>query len=298
LGVKSCREEKSKQQFDHCYDDYRSRIQRVDGCSRRDKIMPNGALEGKTALVTGAASGIGRASALLFAAEGARVAAVDRNQAGVEETAHLISASGGAARPLRADLTHADQVSAAVQATVQAFGQLDVMFNVAGGSGRRWGDGPTAECTEEGWDFVLATNLKSQFLCCKYAIPEMLKNGAGSIVNLSSILGLVGGDADFATHAYAASKGGVISLTRSIAAYYAKDGIRANVICPALIATPMSKRAQTDAGILARLPQLQPLTGDFGTPEDVAQAALYLASDRSRFVTGAVLTVDGGWTVL
>ena len=210
----------------------------------------------------------------------------------------LIVAAGGAALALQADLTHADQVLAAVQATANAFGQLDVLFNVAGGSGRRRGDGPTAECTEEGWDFVLAVNLKSQFLCCKYALLEMLKVGGGAIVNLSSILGLVGGDADFATHAYAASKGGIISLTRSIAAYYAKDGIRANVICPALIATPMSQRAQTDTNIRSRLSQLIPLTGDFGTPDDVAQAALYLASDHSRFVTGAVLTVDGGWTVV
>jgi NAD(P)-dependent dehydrogenase (short-subunit alcohol dehydrogenase family) len=111
------------------------------------------------------------------------------------------------------------------------------------------------------------------------------------------VLGLVGGDEDFATHAYAASKGAVISLTRSIASYYAPRGIRANVICPGLIATPMSQRAQESDHIRARLPQLQPLTGDFGSPQDVAQAALYLASDASSFVTGAVLTVDGGWTV-
>ena len=108
---------------------------------------------------------------------------------------------------------------------------------------------------------------------------------------------MVGGDEDFATHAYASSKGAVISLTRSIASYYAPHGIRANVICPSLIATPMSQRAQESEQIRARLPQLQPLTSDFGTPEDVAQAALYLASDESSFVTGAVLTVDGGWTV-
>jgi NAD(P)-dependent dehydrogenase (short-subunit alcohol dehydrogenase family) len=111
------------------------------------------------------------------------------------------------------------------------------------------------------------------------------------------VLGLVGGDEDFATHAYASSKGAVISLTRSIASYYASRGIRANVICPSLIATPMSRRARESAQIQARLPQLQPLTGDFGSPEDVAQAALYLASEESSFVTGAVLTVDGGWTV-
>jgi NAD(P)-dependent dehydrogenase (short-subunit alcohol dehydrogenase family) len=140
-------------------------------------------------------------------------------------------------------------------------------------------------------------NLNSVFYCCKYALQLMLKQGKGVIVNVSSVLGLVGGDEDFATHAYATSKGGVISLTRSIASYYAPRGIRANVICPSLIATPMSQRAQENDQIRARLPQLQPLTGDFGTPQDVAHAALFLASDESSFVTGAVLTVDGGWTV-
>src|SRR5512146_867672 len=125
----------------------------------------------------------------------------------------------------------------------------------------------------------------------------MLPQGTGSIVNISSVLGMVGGDEDFATHAYASSKGAVISLTRSIASYYAPRGIRANVICPGLIATPMSQRAQESEHIRSRLAQLQPLTGDFGSAEDVAQAALYLASDEASFVTGAVLTVDGGWTV-
>jgi NAD(P)-dependent dehydrogenase (short-subunit alcohol dehydrogenase family) len=125
----------------------------------------------------------------------------------------------------------------------------------------------------------------------------MLAQGQGVIVNVASVLGLVGGDEDFATHAYATSKGAAISLTRSIASYYAPRGIRANVICPGLIATPMSRRAQESEHIHSRLAQLQSLTGDFGSPQDVANAALYLASDASSFVTGAVLTVDGGWTV-
>jgi NAD(P)-dependent dehydrogenase (short-subunit alcohol dehydrogenase family) len=176
-------------------------------------------------------------------------------------------------------------------------GRLDILVNVAGGSGRKWGDGPTDSCTIEGWDETLALNLDSVFYCCKYALQAMLAQGSGVIVNVSSVLGLVGGDDDFATHAYAASKGAVISLTRSIASYYAQRSIRANVICPGLIATPMSQRAQESEHIRARLPQLQPLTGDFGSPKDVANAALFLASDESAFVTGAVLTVDGGWTV-
>ncbi len=259
--------------------------------------MAERVLDRKVAIVTGGASGIGRATARLFAQEGARVAVLDRNEAGGQQTIEEIRANGGVAIFRLADVSIAHEVEAAVKRAAEEFGRLDVIFNGAGLSGRQWGDGPTADCTEEAWDRVLAINLKSVFLGCKYAIPEMLKGGGGAIVNVSSVVGLVGGDADFATHAYAASKGGIISLTRSIAAYYAPQKIRANVICPGLIATPMSRRAQSSEAIRARLSDLQPLTGDFGQPLDVAQAALYFASDQAKFVTGAVLTVDGGWTV-
>jgi NAD(P)-dependent dehydrogenase (short-subunit alcohol dehydrogenase family) len=143
---------------------------------------------------------------------------------------------------------------------------------------------------------VLAINLTSMFLVCKHTVPWLLRAGGGAIINLSSVLGIVGGDEDFATHAYAASKGGIIALSRAMAVYYAPRGIRVNVIAPGLIATPMSQRAQDDPRILARLGQLQPLTGKMGSSEDVAGAAAYLASDDARFVTGTVLTVDGGWT--
>jgi NAD(P)-dependent dehydrogenase (short-subunit alcohol dehydrogenase family) len=254
-------------------------------------------LDHKVAIVTGAASGIGRATALLFAQEGARIAIFDRDEAGGHQTVEEIESSGGSAIFVPTEVSLAGDVEAAVLRAVEKFERLDVIFNGAGLSGRKWGDGPTADCTEEAWDRVLAINLKSVFLGCKYAIRAMLPAGGGAIVNLSSVLGLVGGDEDFATHAYAASKGGIISLTRSIAAYYAPQKIRANVICPGLIATPMSQRAQTNEAIRARLSELQPLTGDFGQPIDVAQAALYLASDQAKFVTGTVLTVDGGWTV-
>jgi len=158
---------------------------------------------------------------------------------------------------------------------------------------RARGDGPVETCTEEAWDGVLEANLRSMFLYCKHAVPLLRTAGGGAIVTVSSVLGLVGGDEDFATHAYAASKAGVVGLTRAMAATYAKDGIRCNVVCPGLIETPMSRRAQDDARIRARLPELQPLTGTFGRP-DVAAAAVYLAT--APFVTGAVLTVDGGWT--
>jgi NAD(P)-dependent dehydrogenase (short-subunit alcohol dehydrogenase family) len=240
-------------------------------------------LQGKVAIVTGGGSGIGLATAKLFAEEGARVIVFDINTAS-DDSRHV-------------DVTSAPEVESAIQTVTGQYGQLDILINVAGGSGRKWGDGPTDSCTLEGWERTLALNLNSIFYCCKYALQTMLTQGHGVIVNVSSVLGLVGGDEDFGTHAYASSKGAVISLTRSIASYYAPRGIRANVICPGLIATPMSQRAQESEHIRARLPQLQPLTGEFGSPNDVAQAALYLASDESSFVTGSILTVDGGWTV-
>ena len=258
--------------------------------------MTNGMLEGKAAIVTGAGSGIGRATAKLFAEHGARVAALDVDEESGEETAQSIREEGGDAFFLPVDVSRPAEVKEAVQQSISRLGGLDAIVNVVGVSGRRWGDGPAHACTEEAWDKVMEINLKSVFLCCKHALQEMQKAGRGSVVNISSVLGLVGGDVDFATHAYAASKGGIISLTRSIATYYASHRIRANAICPGLIATAMSERAQEDEGIQERLTELQPLTGAFGRPEDVAQAALYLASDQSGFVTGTVLPVDGGWT--
>ena len=238
------------------------------------------ALEGKAALVTGAAGGIGSAVVRAFAAAGARVLAVDRVDAQGEET-------------YVGDLTRADEAEGAVAAVLERFGRLDIVFNGAGISGRSLGDGPVDSCTEEAWDAVLETNLKSVFLCSKHAIPALRRAGGGAIVNLSSVLGLVGSE-DFATHAYAASKGAIVALTRAMAIAYAPEGIRCNVVCPGLVDTPMSERARNDPQIQARLGQLQPLTGEPGRPEDVAGAALYLAT--APFVTGAVLAVDGGWT--
>ena len=226
-------------------------------------------LTGTVAVVTGAEGGIGGAVAYAFDAAGATVIGIDREQA---------------------DLSRADEVERAFA----ALERLDVLVNTAGISGRRLGDGPVDECGEEAWDTVLDTNLKSVFLCCRAAIPRLREAGGGSIVNVSSVLGLVGGDDDFATHAYAASKAGIVGLSRAIAVHYARERIRCNVVAPGLIATPMSERAQSDERIRARLGDLQPLTGDFGAPADVAGAVLYLAT--AGFVTGAVLTVDGGWT--
>jgi NAD(P)-dependent dehydrogenase (short-subunit alcohol dehydrogenase family) len=245
-------------------------------------------------IVTGAASGIGRAAARRLVEKGWRVALFDVDQVGGQAAAEEL---GEAALFVHTDMTDPAAVGDAAAATVAHFGGLAGIVNVAGGSGRRWGDGPVAEATPEGWHKTLDLNLTSVFLGCRVAVAHLLEAGQGGVViNVASVLGLVGGDADFGTHAYAASKGGAISLTRSIASYYAPQGIRANVICPGLIATPMSARAQQSEHIKGRLPALQPLTGDFGQPEDVAGAVAFLASEEARFITGAVLTVDGGWT--
>jgi meso-butanediol dehydrogenase / (S,S)-butanediol dehydrogenase / diacetyl reductase len=210
------------------------------------------------AVVTGALGGIGSATVEAFAGAGFEVHGIDRG----DEFPELE--------------------------------RLDALVCAHGISGRSAGDGPVDSCTEDGWNLVLDSNLKSVFLYARAAIPPLRANGGGAVVTLASVLGLVGGDADFATHAYAASKAGVIGLTRAMAVTYAPENIRCNVVAPGLIATPMSARAQADAAITGRLSELQPLTADFGSPGDVAAACLYLAT--APFVTGAVLTVDGGWT--
>jgi NAD(P)-dependent dehydrogenase (short-subunit alcohol dehydrogenase family) len=253
-------------------------------------------LTDKVTIITGGGSGIGLATAQLFAEEGAQVVIFEIDASHADESLLSLHGHHAASREV-VDVSSAPQVESAIKKVLKAYGRLDALVSVAGGSGRRWGDGPTDSCTLEGWEKTLALNLNSVFYSCKYALQAMLPQRRGVIVNVSSVLGMVGGDDDFATHAYASSKGAVISLTRSIASYYAPRGIRANVICPGLIATPMSQRAQESEHIRSRLTQLQPLTGDFGSPRDVAHAALYLASDESSFVTGSVLTVDGGWTV-
>jgi NAD(P)-dependent dehydrogenase (short-subunit alcohol dehydrogenase family) len=253
-------------------------------------------LEGKIALVTGAGSGIGRAVAMSFAAEGGHVVAVSRTMARLEETVRGIEAAGYSALAVQADVTKADEVRRAIDEATGRFGALHIIFNGAGGSGRAFGDGPVADCTLEGWQATLNMNLTNVFLGCKYGVPALIASGGGSIINLSSVLGLVGGDADFATHAYAAAKAGIIGLTRAIAIYYAPQKVRCNALCAGLVATDMSLRAQGDERIVASMQQRQPLVGRLGTPEEIADAALFLASDDSRFITGVALPVDAGWT--
>jgi NAD(P)-dependent dehydrogenase (short-subunit alcohol dehydrogenase family) len=202
-----------------------------------------------------------------------------------------------------ADLSASTAAEEAVRECVDRYGRIDALFNVAGISGRRFGDGPIHECSEEGWDITLDTNVKSMFLMCRAVIRQMLTqevgaNGLrGAILNMASVLGFSPEPKHFATHAYAASKGAILSLSKSMAAYYAPLKIRVNVIAPSLIRTPMSQRAQENPEIVAFMQTKQPLCEDLIDAEDVARAALFLLSDDARVITGDVLTVDAGWCV-
>ncbi len=250
-----------------------------------------GKLEGKSAIITGAASGIGRATALLFAREGARLALADVDPAG-QGVADEITQGGGTAIFVKTDVSKPEDVQALVRATVEAYGRLDIIFNNAGIEGEQRF---TADCSVENWDRVLAVNLKGVFLGMKYAIPEMLKNGGGVIVNTASTAGLTGYPS---LPAYSASKGGVIQLTKTAALEYARQGIRVNCICPGGIYTPLVERFTR--GIpqeqIQKMVEMAHPVGRFGTPEEVAKLALYLASDDSSFCTGAPFIIDGGMT--
>ncbi|MDP2949309.1 MAG: SDR family oxidoreductase [Chloroflexota bacterium] len=239
------------------------------------------------ALVTGAASGIGRATALLFAAEGAREAILDWNCEAGGETARLIGERGGEAVALVGDVSKEEDVAAAVRATVDRFGRLDILVNDA--AIEFWGK--AADTKVEDWDRVLAVDLRGVFLCCKHAIPRMLEQGSGAIVNIASVNGLVGIPAHAA---YNAAKGGIIALTRQMAVDYGPDNIRVNCICPTTTETPMVEAVLTE-DLRRYLIQQHPLRR-LAQPEDVAYAALYLASDEASCLTGVILPVDGGWT--
>jgi NAD(P)-dependent dehydrogenase (short-subunit alcohol dehydrogenase family) len=253
------------------------------------------------ALLVSGSTGIAAATAELAVAEGARVCAVSLDaEAGAALVARL-----GAERcaHLTGDLTSAEVADAAVRLCVDRFGRVDALFNIAGASGRRQGDGPVHECTDAGWDFTLAVNARTTFLLCRAGLRQMLAQAPGPsghrgvVLNMASVLALDPEPRGFATHAYAAAKGAVLSLTRAMAATYASQGIRVNAIAPSLVRTPMSRRAQEDPAILALMQTKQPLAGELLPVEDVARSALYLLCDDSRMVTGETLVVDGGWRV-
>jgi NAD(P)-dependent dehydrogenase (short-subunit alcohol dehydrogenase family) len=246
-------------------------------------------MEGKVALVTGAAAGIGRATAIAFGREGARVSVSDVNDAGGEETARLIRESGREAIYVRADVSKEAEVEALISRIVEAFDRLDFAFNNAGIEGH---SDSTIECTEENWDRVIDINLKGVWLCMKYEIQQMLMQGGGAIVNCSSIAGLIGFQG---IPAYTASKHGLLGLTKTAALEYATQGIRVNAVCPGVIRTAMIDRftAGSDEAV-AQLVTGEPM-GRMGTPEEIAGAVLWLCSEGAGFVTGHPLVVDGGW---
>jgi NAD(P)-dependent dehydrogenase (short-subunit alcohol dehydrogenase family) len=242
------------------------------------------------ALITGAGGGQGRAAAVMFAKEGARVVAADVNVEGGAETVKMVRATGCQAEFIATDVSQATDVAAAVQYAVKNYGALHIMYNNAAVLHRK--DAPVTTLDEEIWHQVLDVNLKGVFLGCKYAVPAISAAGGGSIVNTSSLAGLLGVGS---VHAYTAAKGGVISLTRAVAMTYAKEKIRCNVICPGAVDTPMMAHVlhSENQRLRQSFERSHPI-GRVGTPEDIAAMALYLASDESSWVTGSVFTIDGG----
>ena len=248
-------------------------------------------LENEVALITGAASGIGRETALLFAAEGASVVAVDVNLPGAEETAAAVRASGGNAVAAKADVSSAEDCEAMVAFAERRFGKLTVLFNNAGIS--HADDDDAISTTEAVWDLTFAVNVKGVFLGCKYGIPALRRAGGGSIINTASFVAVVG--AATPQLAYTASKGAVLSMTRELACVHAREKIRVNALCPGPLRTELlMKYLNTDEKKQRRLVHIP--MGRFGEAAEIAKAALYLASSESSFVTGAEFLVDGGIT--
>jgi NAD(P)-dependent dehydrogenase (short-subunit alcohol dehydrogenase family) len=246
-------------------------------------------LQGKVGIVTGGTSGIGRDAAVLFARAGAKVVVAGRREAEGKETIDLIRAAGGDALFVKMDVSRAAEVKALVQKTVEKFGRLDVAFNNAGIEGN-WI--PITEQPEEDWDSVIDINLKGTWLCLKYEIQQMLKQGSGgAIVNMASVAGLIG-SAGAAT--YCASKHGVMGLTKAAALETARSGIRINVVCPAVIETPMGERVFGAPEMKKFALGLHPI-GRFGKPGEIAEAVVWMCSDRASFMTGQSLVLDGGF---
>ncbi len=247
-----------------------------------------GQFDNRVALVTGAASGIGRASALAFAREGASVVVADVDAPGGAKTVEQIESNGGSAIFVEADVSKPADVKALVERTVHAYGRLDLAHNNAGILGAR---ALTAECSEENFDRLIAINLKGVWLCMRHEIPQMLKQGAGAIVNTASAAGVVG---MWGLPAYVASKHGVAGLTKTAAVEYVRSGIRVNAVCPGFIDTPLTQAlgGQTEG------PKVVLPIGRLGTPEEVAEAVVWLCSDAASYVTGHLLMVDGALTTI
>ena len=260
-------------------------------------------LRDRVCLITGS-TGIAEATALRCAAEGASVFIVSRTAEHAEALAARVTAAGGTADWIAADLTDEAETNAAVDVAVARFGRIDGFFSVAGGSGRRFGDGPIHTVTADAWEATVALNLRTQVLACAAVVRAMRSQDAngsgtrGSVLLLGSVTTEAPVPELFGTHAYAAAKGALTALMTTMAATYAADRIRVNLVAPSLTETPMAQRAATDKHIRAYAARKQPLAGEMLDPDEVAQAAIYFLSDESRAVTGQSLAVDGGWSVI
>lgn len=258
--------------------------------------MNTARLNGKVLVVIGGTSGIGLSAARAFVAEGARVVAVGLPD---EAAAAARQDLGAAACVVTGDAREPATAPAAIDCARREFGGFHGLYHVAGGSGRRFGDGPLHEISDAGWEETFRLNLTAAFYSNRAAVRQFLQQGTGgAVLNLASVLAFSPSPQHFATQAYATAKAGIIALTRSAAAQYARQDIRFNALAPGLVATPMSRRAQSDAAIMDFIRTKQPLDGGrIGEPADLDSAAVFFLADESRFVTGQVLAVDGGWSV-
>lgn len=253
-------------------------------------------LAGKKIVIIGGTTGIGISAAKAFVAEGAQVVVVGRNREHADEAGASLGAAG---RALALDAIHPETAEAAIDLCIRDFGGFDGMYHVAGGSGRKMGDGALHQLTLEGWNKTLELNLTSLMLSSRAAVKRFLdRKTPGTILNMSSVLAYSPSPHHFSTHAYAAAKAAIVGFSKSIAACYAADNIRVNVIAPAVVETPMAQRAAGDAAIMQFLRTKQPLDGGrIGQPADADGLAMYFMSDQSKYTTGQVVGVDGGWEV-
>lgn len=253
-------------------------------------------LRAKRLIIVGGTSGLGRSAALACLAAGARVVTIGRHPPADPAALDL---PGDIAELVLGDATEPATIERAIEVACQRWGGVDGLYHVAGGSGRRLGDGPLADIPDEGWDFTLRQNLDSVFFSNRAVLRQFLQQGTGgAILNMASVLAYSPAPRHFATHAYAAAKAAILGLTTAAAAYYAPHNIRVNALAPALVETPMAARATADPVILEFIRHKQPLDGGrVGVPADVDDAVVYLLSEESRFVTGQVLAIDGGWSI-
>ncbi len=255
-----------------------------------------GLLKNKNIVIVGGTTGIGLSAAKAFVTNGANIIVVGRNAESAESAKQLL---GDHAEALVSDAVNPDTAINAINTCISNYGGFDGLYHVAGGSGRKMGDGPLETLTLEGWNKTMELNLTSLMLSNQAAIKKFIElRKGGTILNMGSVLGYSPSPNYFSTHAYAAAKSAVIGFTKSVAAYYAKDNIRVNVIAPALVETPMAQRAATDDTIVSFIKSKQPLDGGrVGQPEDLDGLSVYFMSDQSKFTTGQIVSVDGGWSV-